>query len=291
MDNFRGAILMTIAMFGFALEDMLIKLLSVQMPTWQIILLLGIGGAAAIGCFFYIKGERLLPSSAFEGIVLLRNLAEAIATLSFVTALSLIPLSTAAAILQASPLIVTVGAAVFLGESVGWRRWSVTSIGFVGVLMIVRPATDEFDAQSLFAVIGAIGLAARDLATRRVSRSTSSLHLSFLGFLTMIPTAAIMASIWTAPPVWPQGHAQFYILILVPLSILAYNSIVAAMRVGDVSFVTPFRYTRILFALLLGISVFQERPDAFTLIGAGIVVASGLFILWREQRLKSVTTP
>ncbi len=281
---------MTIAMFGFALEDMLIKLLAATMPTWQIILFLGVGGAAVIGCYFFIKGERLLPLAAFDGIVLLRNLAEAIATLSFVTALALIPLSTAAAVIQASPLIVTVGAAVFFGEAVGWRRWSVTLIGFVGVLMIIRPATDEFDVQSLFAVIGAVGLAARDLATRRVSKFTSSLQLSFLGFLTMIPTAGIMAAIWTASAVWPEGHAQFYILILVPLSIFAYNSIVAAMRIGDVSFVTSFRYTRILFALLIGITVFQERPDALTLLGAGIVVASGLFTLWREQRLRSLTT-
>jgi drug/metabolite transporter (DMT)-like permease len=211
-----------------------------------------------------------------------------VGTIGFVTAIALIPLSTASAILQATPLFVTLGAALFLQESVGWRRWTAILVGFCGVLLIIRPGLEGFTWQSLFALQGVVGLGIRDLATRRVPRTTSSLQLSFWAFLVLIPASGLM--IWANGEVIaaPDAITLVYFAIALLIGIGAYYSIVAAMRLGEISFVSPFRYSRILFALVIGISVFGERPDAMTLTGAAIIVGSGIYTLWREQRTKSV---
>lgn len=284
MDNLRGALLMTLAMLGFAFEDMLIKLMAGALPTWQIIASLGAGGALVFGALTAARGQRLFPASVLHPAVLLRNLGELIGTLGFVTAIVLIPLSTASTILQATPLAVTLGAALFLGEPVGWRRWSAILVGFAGVMLVLRPGGAGFEPAALFAVQGVIGLTIRDLATRRAPAVASSLQLTFLAFLTLIPTSLILAAVVGTPAVWPGLRDWSLLASAVVLGSLAYYAIVAAMRVGEVSFVTPFRYSRILFALGIGMVVFGERPDAQTLIGAAVIVASGLYTLWRERK-------
>lgn len=284
MDNLRGAALMTMAMLGFAFEDMFIKMLSGALPTWQIILSLGCGGAAIFGAIAAAQGRPLVSRSFLTGPVLLRNLGELVGTMGFVTAITLTPLSSASAILQATPLAVTLGAALFLREPVGWRRWAAILVGFGGVMLVIRPGLDAFDPRSLFAVQGVIGLAVRDLATRRVPPGTSSIQLSWLAFLTLIPAAALLAALSEAPPVMPGLAHWAYLAGAVVLGVSAYWAIVAAMRLGEVSFVTPFRYSRLLFALVIGMTVFGERPDALMLLGAAIIVGSGLFTLWRERK-------
>ncbi|WP_050931302.1 DMT family transporter [Aestuariivita boseongensis] len=287
MDNLRGAAWMTAAMLGFAVEDMFIKLLAGSLPTWQIILILGMGGGLAFGLAARAQGQRLFSRAALSPAVLMRNTGEVLGTLGFVTAIALIPLSTASAVLQATPLVVTLGAALFLGEAVGWRRWSAIFAGFIGVLLVIRPGMEGFDLYSLFALQAVIGLAIRDLATRRVPRTISTEQLSFWAFLVLIPAALLLGAVLGAPPVRPQGWDWLYIGFAIPLSVFAYYAIVAAMRVGEVSFVTPFRYSRILFALVFGMAVFGERPDALMLVGAALIVASGLFTLWRERKHRS----
>lgn len=287
MDNLRGALWMTLAMLGFAFEDMFIKLLAGGLPTWQILGVLGLGGGAVFGAILLRRGQALFPRAALHRTILLRNLGELIGTVCFVTAIVLIPLSTASAILQATPLVVTLGAALFLGEQVGWRRWSAILVGFAGVMLVVRPGTEGFDARSLFAVAGVLGLAARDVVTRRVSGTVSSFQLSFMGFLMLVPAALILAAVSGAPAVMPDGGQAVLIVGAVLLGTVAYYALVAAMRVGEVSFVTPFRYSRLLFALVIGIGVFGERPDLVTLAGASIIVASGIYTVWRERKLKA----
>ena len=285
MDNLRGAAWMTAAMLGFALEDMFIKLLAGSLPTWQIILILGVGGATAFAIAAKVQGQALITRAALCAPVVLRNIGELLGTLGFVTAIALIPLSTASAVLQATPLVVTLGAALFLGERVGWRRWSAILVGFFGVLMIIRPGMAAFDIYSLFAVQAVLGLAIRDLATRRVPPSISSTQLSFWAFLVLIPASALLGLATGAPAAAPVGSDWVYIAVVIPLGIFAYYAVVAGMRVGEISFVTPFRYARILFALIIGITVFDERPDLLMLIGAGLIVGSGFFTLWRERKL------
>jgi drug/metabolite transporter (DMT)-like permease len=287
MDNLRGAALMTFAMLTFAVGDMFIKLMADALPTWQIILVLGVGGAASFAILTRAQGQPLFTRTYLTRPILLRNLGELIGTIGFVTAITLTPISSASAILQATPLVVTLGAALFFNDPVGWRRWTAILVGLFGVLLVIRPGMDGFDIRSLFAVQGVIGLALRDLATRSVPRETSSVQLGFLGFLTLIPAAGIVSLFSDRSLVTPSTHIWLLIVGLVLFCTLAYYAIVSAMRVGEVSFVTPFRYSRMLFALIIGTFVFGERPDALMLIGSTIIVASGLFTLWRERKINA----
>jgi drug/metabolite transporter (DMT)-like permease len=289
MDNLRGAGWMTLAMLCFAIADACIKLLAGALPTWQIIAILALGGGLSTSAVSLLRGEPVVTRDALTPAILARNLGEIIGTLGFVTALALTPISTASAILQATPLAVTLGAALFLRESVGWRRWAAILVGFAGVILIIRPGMDGFDANALFALVGVAGLSLRDLATRNVPKSVSSGQLSTLAFLALLPASGILAAFSGSPPAMPQGIAWLFIAGIVSMIVIAYFAIVSAMRVGDVSYVTPFRYSRILFALVIGVTVFDETPDAVMLVGAALIVGSGLFTIWRERKHRTAT--
>lgn len=287
MDNYRGAALMAFAMLGFAIEDMLIKLMAAALPVGQIIGMLGLSSTVLIAGILKLQGQPLFTRAMLSPQIALRAIGELVGTLGFVTAIALTPLSSASAILQATPLFVTLGAALFLNESVGWRRWSAILVGFCGVLLIIRPGLEGFDWRSLFAVQGVIGLGIRDLATRRIPKETTSMQLSFLAFLVLIPAATLLMWINGTPLVALSAPNWIYLTFALLIGIIAYYGIVAAMRVGEVSFVTPFRYSRIIFALVVGFFVFGERPDIPTLLGAGIIVSSGLYTLWRERNVRA----
>lgn len=283
MENLRGAALMTLAMLGFAIEDTFIKLVSVRLPTWQIITLLGLGGASLYAAMVRLKGQPLFSRDMLSWTILLRNLGELFGALCFVSAITLIPLSTASAILQATPLAVTLGAALFLKEPVGWRRWSAIIVGFIGVLVIIRPGLEGFDSRALLALASVLLLALRDLATRLVPKTVSSFQLSFMGFASLVPAGGILALISGEHYVAPNTLEWSYVALAMLAGVAGYYAVVGAMRMGEVAFVTPFRYFRMLFALVAGYLIFAERPDALTLTGAAIVVASGLYTLWRER--------
>ncbi len=285
MDNLRGAALMTLAMFGFAVEDMFIKLMAGSMPPWQIMLIIGAGGAVIFAMVTLLKRQPLFSRAYFARPVLLRNLGEMVGTLGFVTALALIPLSQASAVLQATPLVVTLGAAVFLREPVGWRRWTAVVVGFLGVLLVIRPGTEGFNILTLWAVLATLALAGRDLATRSVPPATSSFQLSFLAFLSLVPTALLLAVFSDVPFHAPRPRELGFIACAIGVGTLAYYAIVAAMRVGEVSFVTPFRYSRLIFAMAIGVAVFSEHLDGPMLIGSAIIVGSGIYTVWRERKL------
>ena len=146
MDNIRGSALMVLAMAGFALEDTFIKFVSADLPVGQILFMMGIGGAVIFGAISVLKGDRFVSRDFLVTPVLLRNLGEMIAAFGYITALTLIPLSTVAAIIQATPLCVTLGAALFMGEQVGWRRWSAIVVGFFAFVIL----------SSLFLVLAAV---------------------------------------------------------------------------------------------------------------------------------------
>jgi drug/metabolite transporter (DMT)-like permease len=285
MENLRGSALMVLAMAGFALEDMFIKRLAGTLPIGQILIFLGTGGAVIFALGALSRGHRLVSRDLLSKPVMLRNLGELIGTLGFVTAIALTPLASATAILQATPLAVTLGAALFLGEDVGWRRWSAILVGFCGVLMVIRPGLEGFEPASLFAVQAVIGLALRDLATHAVPRTVTSFQLSSYGFATLVPAGAVI--LWvTGDPVSPSPANWRDIAFALLIGVAAYYAIVAAMRVGEVSFVTPFRYTRLIFALTIAVLIFDEAPDTFTLLGAAVIIASGLYTLIRERQLR-----
>ncbi|MDX1785133.1 MAG: DMT family transporter [Roseovarius sp.] len=286
MDNLRGSALMVLAMAGFALEDYFVKQLSLVLPVGQILMMLGTSGCLVFAVLTKMQRGRLFSGVLLTRAVMLRNAGEIIAAISYVTALALADLSTVSAILQATPLAVTVGAALFMGAQVGWRRWSAILVGMLGVMMIVRPGMDAFEASSIFAIVSVVGLAIRDLATRAIPSSVSSMQLSCYAFGTMVPTGAILLMFQgDVSPLEPVSWA--YLFGAMVFGVIGYYFIVGAMRVGEIAAVTPFRYTRLIFALILGMTLLGERPDLWTLIGAAVIIASGLYTLVREQRLAS----
>ncbi len=286
MENIRGAALMVAAMAGFALEDTFIKTLALDLPVGQILIFLGVGGALIFSLLALLRRDRLFSRDLLDRWVILRNTGELIGTIGFVTAIALTPLSSASAILQATPLAVTLGAALFMHEQVGWRRWSAILVGFSGVLLIIRPGLEGFDAASLFAVQGVIGLAIRDLATRAVPRAISSMQLSTYAFATLVPAGAVLLAIGPAALAVPNSEHWTAFAAALAFGVTAYYAIVAAMRMGDISVIAPFRYSRLIFAMLIGVVHFGERPDALTLTGAALIVGSGLYTIERESRLR-----
>ncbi|MCX7566083.1 DMT family transporter [Sulfitobacter sp. F26169L] len=293
MDNLRGAILMVLAMLGFAIEDSFIKLMGDALPVGQILIMLGIGGSVVFAVIVLLQRRALFEPAMLGGPVIVRGIGEIVGTVCFISAIVFTPLSTASAILQATPLVVTLGAALFLGETVGWRRWAAIAVGFIGVMMIIRPGLEGFSPLSLFALCGVFGLATRDVATRRISPDLSTMQLSFLGFLVLVPAGLILLPL-TGQRLAPLDARLMVLMVsAISIGVFAYYAIVAAMRVGEVSFVSPFRYTRLIFALVLGITFFGERPDMMTLLGAAVIVASGIYTVLRERkhRAKAVRSP
>ncbi len=285
MQNVQGILLVIAAMAGFTIEDMVIKHLSQALPVGQILVLIGCGSALVFAVMSEARRQSVLARAAWRPIFLVRAAAEATAAMAFVTALSLVDISVVAAVFQATPLVITMGAALFLGEAVGWRRWSAIGLGLAGVLLIIRPGLAGFEPAALFVLISVCAVATRDLVTRRIDVAVSSTVVSFQGFAAVIPAGAAMLLVSGTAPValsWGQGAL---LMVGIVFGALAYYAIVQAMRIGDAAAVTPFRYTRLLFSLLAGVLVFGERPDALTLLGAALVIGTGLYTFLREHRL------
>lgn len=283
MDTFRGSLLMVLAMATFALEDMFIKSAASNMPVGQILILFGLGGMGIFAGLARAQGHRPWHPGFCARPMLWRCLAEVTGRLCYTLAIALTPLSSASAILQATPLVVAAGAVVFFAEPVGWRRWLAIAVGFVGVLLILRPGLGGFEPASLFAVIGTIGFAGRDLATRAAPKDMSNNQLGFLGFA-MLVIAGVLVLGWTGGAIWPSSTNWLQIAAAVVIGVIAYNALSAAMRAGEISVIAPFRYTRLVFAMILGILIFDEQPDTLTLIGSALIVGSGVFTLLRARK-------
>jgi drug/metabolite transporter (DMT)-like permease len=274
---------MIAAMAGFAVEDMFLKTAARALPVGQILMIFGSAGMICFVLLAKAQGARLITPALLSPAILLRAASEVAGRLFYTLALALTPLSSASAILQATPLVVVAGAALIFKERVGWRRWSAIGVGFIGVLIILRPGLDGFTPLSILAVLGMLGFAGRDLATRAAPKTISNLTLGVYGFAMMVPTGAALLA-WTGGAVWPSPTTAATLAAATLFGVAGYYALTAAMRVGEVSLVTPFRYSRLLFALILGALVFAERPDAATLIGSAIIVASGIYTLLRGRR-------
>ncbi|MBM2293897.1 DMT family transporter [Sulfitobacter pseudonitzschiae] len=273
------------AMAAFAVEDSFVKAAALTLPVGQILILFGLGGALCFALSARASGAALFPRAALLRVMQIRSLFEITGRLFYVLAIALTPLSSATVILQATPLLVVAGAALVFGEQVGWRRWSAIVIGLIGVIVIVQPGSDAFSALSIFAIIGMIGFAGRDLASRAAPKSLGTAILGFYGFLALI-VAGMAFSLWEAKPfLWPTPVASLWLVGAILAGVGAYAMLMRAMRVGDVSAVTPFRYTRLLFGIGLGVFVFGETPTTATFVGAGLIVVSGAFIMWRGKRI------
>lgn len=285
MENIRGMALMTASMLMFAIADGLIKVLSTVLPTGEILAFMGLGGTMIFGLIAIRRGDRIFTADILNRSILLRAAGEMVGTVAMITALALLPYSTTATILQVAPLVMTMGAALFLGEAVGWPRWTAIGVGFIGVLLIIRPGLEGFDPNTIFAAIAVLGISVRDLATRTTPRLVSTPVLSTYGFFVLIPTGLGLL-LFSGGAVRPDLESSAYLVMIVLLAAVGYAAITAAMRMGDVSAITPLRYTRIVFALAISVVLFSEKLDAMTMIGTAIVIISGLFTIYREHRAR-----
>lgn len=281
-DNLRAAGLMTASMLFFALEDACVRALSAHLPVGQILASVGLLGGAVFWIMLRREGGALWTRDLLVPQVMARNVGELFGAIGFVTAIALTGLTTASAILQVLPLSLMLGAALFLGESVGWRRWTAIAVGLAGVMLVLRPGLDGFQPGSLFALLSVAGLTLRDLATRRMPRHVRSSQISASAFFTLVPAGLVLALGARTPFVMLTATEYLLLLAMVVAAILGYATLVMATRSGEASVIAPIRYTRLVFALILGVALFGERPDAATLAGAAIICASGAFAMWRD---------
>jgi len=282
-ENLRCIAFMILAMAGFAIEDAVIKKLSLTMPVSQVLLLMGFAGIAAFGLLAKIRKVQLLASEVYNRWFIARTLSELAAAIFFVTSIVYASLSISSAILQATPLIVTLAGAMFLKQSVSMSQWFFILIGFLGVLLVIQPGRDGFQPAALFAVVAVFFLALRDTITRVISVSIPAVTISFWAFF-----ALLLAGILTIPlfSVFVPVTSDDLLLLLIAAAAGtgAYLSVVLATRAGDVATVAPFRYTRLIFALGLAIFIFDETVNLLMLAGSATIIGSGIFMLTLERR-------
>ena len=285
MENLKGILFMILAMAGFAFEDLFIKMLSAYFPISEVIMILGFTGSIVFLIIAIFQNAPIIHKDLLDKYVIMRTICELLGAVFFVTAIALTPLSSATAILQIAPLLVTIGAVIFFKEKVGWRRWTAVFIGFIGVLLIVRPGFEGFMPASIFAILGSVFLAARDLATRAMQVKLPSVTIALYAFIAF-GISGILIIPFNSPMVLPTSNQIIYFIGASAFGVIAYYSLVISSRIGEMSVISPFRYSRIVFAMLLAIIILDENPDGLTLIGASIVVASGLYTFVRETVLK-----
>jgi len=248
-----------------------------------------------LGSLFFIScsrfaNEPIFYKDSFNKTLIIRSIFEIMGRIFYALAIAFMPITNAASILQATPLVVVLGAVIFLNEKVGWRRWTAILTGFIGVLMIIQPGTNGFTIFSIFAVLGMIGFAGRDLATRMSPVGMSNYQLGSFGFYMVILAGLILSCFnyffFPEKTIWGtiSFDAWIFVIANAAAGVSAYFCLTIAMRVGDVSFVTPFRYVRVLFAMFFGVVILGEQPNALVIIGSVIVVLSGIYIIIRRNQ-------
>ncbi len=272
---------MLVSMGCFVTSDTLIKIVGRDMPVGQIMFLRGLFAFLIVGVLALATGALFKLRMALTGTVALRTFFEVGSTIFFFSGLMRLPFADAAAIGQFTPLAVTAGAAMFLSEPVGWRRWLATLVGLLGVLLIIRPGTSAFNPAAILIVICVFFVAARDLITKHMGSAIPALLLILVsaGAVSLAGLCAIPFEAWIRPPLTSYGW-----LALSALGVTGgYYGAIVAMRAGEIAVVAPFRYTAMLFALTWGYLIFGEVPDHITWAGIAIVVIAGVYTFHRES--------
>jgi drug/metabolite transporter (DMT)-like permease len=272
-------------MGGFAVEDLFLKILSEAVPVSQILIYVGISATVLLSVISIIKRIPVLRNDIYSNkLFIIRSFADMMGAVLIVTSISLMPLSTVSSILQALPLFITFGAVLIFKESVGWRRWSAVSFGFIGVILILKPGLSSFNPSSLIVLLAVACLALRDIVTRKISKDIHSITVSLYAFI-LTTVGGIFSLPFFGNFVTLTITQWFVVLTITLFGCFSYFMLVLATRKGDISVISPFRYSRLIFAIVLAILVLNERPDTLTLVGAAIIVASGYYTIWRERSL------
>lgn len=281
-DNSKGILLMCGSMLGFTINDALMKAATEAMPLFQAILIRGL--IATLGILLIAKAQgagSLIPRGRDAFWVAGRSFGDVLSTATFLIALTQMPIANLSAIMQSLPLAVTLAAAVFMNEPIGWRRLTAILVGFAGVLIIIQPGAAAFDIWSVLGLISVGGVVIRDLTTRHFSRDLPSTAGAVWAAGSVMAMGAVMTGIQGWQPMGLRQGVEVFAAGL--FIIVGYLCAVKVMRVGELAVVAPFRYTSLLWAILLGWAVFGNLPDLHTWVGSAIVVASGVYVFWRER--------
>ena len=281
-NNLFGAIFMVVSMLSFVSNDALMKYLFQTISVEQGILVRALISVPLLVTIAYFRKSLFVRIDRRNWkIVLIRAFAELGATMAFLTALSKMPLANVTAILQSLPLTVTMFAAIFFGEQVGWRRWGAILIGFVGVLIIIRPGGEGFNQYAFLAIVAVGFVTLRDAITRKLDPAVPSL---FVALISSIPILFFGVGMTAATGWNPLSGLLFGIVVLAAIAITSGHLFaVMAMRSGEISFVSPFRYTGMVWAILFGFLLFGDLPDHATTLGTVIVIGMGIYAFHRER--------
>ena len=285
-ENLRGSLWMCLAMLGFGLEDAFFKAatqtgdVSAGVGTIQF----GLLAMALYGLYARIYGVPIWTLEYIKRDLLVRTGFEIVGRAFFALSLAYTPLSTTSAILQAAPLVVMLGAALGLKERIGPRRWAAMAVGFIGVLLVVQPSASGLAPNAIFALLGMIGFAGRDLMTRMAPPHVHEAQLGILGFAVVTCAGVAITFFETGSPRVPALAPGLLLCGTALCGVLGYTAMTFAMRTGEVGVVAPFRYTRLLVALALAFLLFGERPDTSTLAGAALIVGAGVYSLLQDAR-------
>lgn len=288
-DNIRAALFMMAGTGAYTINDVFLRLLGADLPMFQIMLMRGVIVTAFFGLLLWRIRSQLAGLNRRDlRLVGLRSFSEAAAAYFFLIALFNMPIADLTAILQVIPLTVALAAFIVLKEPLGWRRMSAILIGFCGVLIIVRPGADGFTVFAVYALLSVVCVTVRDLTTRMLDRSMPSVLVAFSASLavTLFGATGSTTEVW----VMPDTLGWMWLLGAITFIILGYILVILAMRTGELTFAAPFRYAALLFALVAGWLVFDEWPDALTFIGSAIVVATGVYTLYRERQIRLLMT-
>ena len=279
--NLKSIILMIAAMGCLTFADLLIKIASQTLPIGQVMIFLGIGSMIVFWGLMRSKGESIRLSPLIDPAVSLRNVGDLIAINSMCVALVYVPISTIGAVIQTVPLMVTASAAIFLGERVGMRRALAILVGFFGALFIVEPGSATFDVMTTLVFVSAVGMTLRDIGTKLVCTNFSTLLLSFYSCVLFSVSGCVLLLITGGASV-PDIKMTVVFAAMIGLGSLGVIFMTEAVRLGDMSVVSPFRYTRLLFSLAAGVLILDERVNAMMIFGSALTILSGLYIWHRE---------
>ena len=280
--NSKGILLMLISMASFAVGDTFVKISGSFLSPSQIMFFLIGGGLIIFAIIALVKGEKLIEPRAFLPILLIRYCAEMLGLVAMIMALTKVPLSVVGTVTQASPILVAAGAVIFFKEVVSWRRWSSIIIGFVGVILVIQPGGQSLDYAVLWAVAALISFSIRDLVTRLTPPDIPSASIATFTMIAAFPFTTAWV-FFSGERFFPPGIEWPVVAGMIILGSFGYLLLITALRVGDLAAIMPFRYSRIVFLLILGILVFGERLSSSMLIGSTLIIFSGIYIIWREK--------
>ena len=285
-----GILAMVGAMACFIVNDSLVKHASESMPATQLIFVRGVMASILVLAVAWATGATRRIREVARGWVAVRAVVDALATMMFLVSLFHLPLANATAINMASPVIITVLAAMFLGERLGPSRWLAVCVGFVGVLFIIQPRTDGFDGYALVCLLSTVLLSVRDLVTRRVHAAVPSILVTLSNTIAVTLFAAILSAFesWRPFSLYEIG----YLAVVAVFLATAYYLLVVSTRHGDLSLIAPFRYTALPFATVAGFVIWGDTPNALAWGGIALIIASGIYVLRVSRRARrSPVTP